>query len=366
MIVQKKYPLTDGAGSFSVSLVAHPTRRTMMRAALLHTVGEPLRVTDVPTPRPGDGEVLVRTAASGVCFTDLKIADGMVATLPVIPGHEPVGIVAEVGAGVNSVRPGARVAVHARFYCRRCAACLSGNESLCEQGIFGFAGVGHDGGFAEYTLAPADHVVALPEQLDFADAAPLLCAGLTTFTGLRSAGLRPGQRVAVLGIGGLGHLAVSIAAALGAEVYAVTSSSDKIADALARGAVFAGSAADTGARLTQDGGAHIVLNTVDDLGPLSAIVPALAVGATVVLAAGSEQPLPIDAVHFLTHQLTVQGTFFGSPTDLQDLLALAAERGIRPQIERYSLDDINEVADRLRSNTIRYRAVVEFDPPQAD
>lgn len=331
-----------------------------MRAAVLEQFGHPLQMREVPIPHPAAGQVLIQITASGVCFTDLKVGERLAASLPLIPGHEPVGVVAEVGDGVSSVQPGQRVCVHAGSSCGHCAACRAQHDEACLQNRGGFAGMGRDGGYAEYMVAPADHVIALPEGLDFAEAAPLVCAGLTTFAAFRNAGLRNGQRAAVVGIGGLGHLAISIGVALGGQIYAVTSSPGKAADAAARGAVFTGSAEEVADQLGQDGGAHVMLNTVDNLEPMSQLLPALATQARIVLAAGSGRALPIAPDQLIGQQLRVMGTFFGSKVDLRDLLQLAVAHGIRPQIERYRLDDVNTVHRRLRDNRIRYRAVLEF------
>lgn len=154
--------------------------------------------------------------------------------------------------------------------------------------------VGFDGGYAEYMLAPIEHLVALPDEIGLAQAAPLPCAGLTTYTGFRKAALAPGQRTVVIGVGGPGHLTISIGAAFGGRVYAVTSSRNKVQDALERGAALAGSAEDVARRLHDDGGAEVVLNTVDDLGPLATIMTEVAIGAKIVLAAAADTPLPIE------------------------------------------------------------------------
>jgi D-arabinose 1-dehydrogenase-like Zn-dependent alcohol dehydrogenase len=331
-----------------------------MRAAVFERLGEPMQIREVPMPRPGPGEVLVRIAASGVCFTDIKVGEGLATTVPRIPGHEPVGVVAAVGDGVSSVQPGARVCVHAAFSCGACPGCVDEDPKACVRGFAAFAGIAQDGGYAEYMVAPAEHVVALPDGLEFAQAAPLLCAGLTTFAAFRKAGLRPGQRAAVVGIGGLGHLAISIGAALGAHIYAVTGSLQKVGDAHARGAVFAGPAEAVAARLHQDGGADVVLNTVDNLEPVTALMPGLAAGASIVLAAGSGRALPITPDQLIVQQLRVVGSFFGTQGDLRDLLQLAVRHGIRPQIQRFRLDDVNTVHQLLGDNKIRYRAVLEL------
>jgi D-arabinose 1-dehydrogenase-like Zn-dependent alcohol dehydrogenase len=330
-----------------------------MRAAVLERVGEPLHIRELPVPKPEANEVLVQIKASGVCFTDIKVCRGLAAKTPLIPGHEAVGIVARVGEGVHTVREGERVAVHSGFPCGQCRQCQAPGHDACTRQFAAFAGIARDGGYADYMIAPAEQVVVLPDSLSFVDAAPLLCAGLTTFSAFRNAELRAGQRVAVVGIGGLGHLAVSLGAALGAQVYAVTSSLNKVADAQERGAVFAGSTDDVAERLAHDGGAHLVFNTAESLTPLTSLLSCLTTGATIVLAAGTGEGLPVTPDQFIEQQLRVSGTFYGSKSDLSELLDLAVRNRITPQTESYSLDEINSIHQRLRDNAIRYRAVVE-------
>jgi alcohol dehydrogenase (NADP+) len=187
-----------------------------------------------------------------------------------------------------------------------------------------------------------------------------LCAGLTTYAAFRNGNLQPGQRVVVVGIGGLGHVAISIAAALGASVYAVTTSPDKAADAHRFGATFAGAMPAVLERLSADGGADLVLNTVDELGPVAQLVPAMAMQGTIVFAAGAGDTLPVTPGLLVGLQLRLIGTFFGSATDLRELLDLAVAHNIRPQVERFALADVNTAHERLRANAVRYRAVLEL------
>jgi alcohol dehydrogenase, propanol-preferring len=326
-----------------------------MRAMAVTAIGGPLEAIDLPDPHAGDGEVVVEIRACGVCFTDLKVAGGLAAAVPLVPGHEPVGVVAEAGPGVRDLRPGDRVGIHAALACEECAACRAGRQQACVRGMRDFIGIGRHGGYAPYLAVPAASAIPLPGEIGFAEAAPLFCAGLTSYSGLVGGGLRQGDRVAVIGIGGLGHLAISIAAALGAEVYAVTGSPDKTAYAAARGAVFAGDAASTADALATAGGANLILNTSDALDGVTALLPALATGASIVLAAGSGTSLGISPGDLLGRQLRVAGSFFGSRHELRDLLALAAGNHILPEVERYAPGDINAVHDRLRANKVRYR-----------
>lgn len=208
-------------------------------------------------------------------------------------------------------------------------------------------------------LAPIEHLVALPDEIGLAEAAPLLCAGLTTYTGFRKAALAPGQRTVVIGVGGPGHLTISIGAAFGGRVYAVTSSRNKVQDALGRGAAFAGSAEDVARRLHDDGGAEVVLNTVDDLGPLATIMTEVAIGAKIVLAACGRRAvahrraaIPDPSIAGLRNVLWIARRPGG-------IACSRGHHGIRPQIEGYRVEDANQAQDNLRNNKVRYRAVVE-------
>jgi alcohol dehydrogenase/propanol-preferring alcohol dehydrogenase len=331
-----------------------------MRAALFERRGGPLELGNLAQPTPGADDVLIEVKAAGVCYTDLRLIDGSDRgdAGPIVPGHEVVGRVSEVGTNVAAFVAGDRVAVHALFSCGECEPCLIGEEEACARGVSRLAGFGVNGGYADFIVAPASHVVSLPDELSFEDAAPFCCAGLTVYAALRNGGIRHGQRVAIVGIGGLGHLAISIAVALGAEVYAVTGSPDKVELALERGALWAGTAPAAATELAQRGGAHLVLSTANDLAPIGQMLTGLAKQASIVLAAADGEALPIPLGMFVGSQLRVIGSFFGSTSDLRDVLELAAQHHIRPQIETYPLDAVNEVHARLRANEVRFRAVL--------
>ncbi|HJM76378.1 MAG TPA: alcohol dehydrogenase catalytic domain-containing protein [Dehalococcoidia bacterium] len=332
---------------------------TSMRAAVWERPGEPLALRDRPIPEIGPNDVLVEVKASGVCFTDLRVIDGRPEGDAFVPGHESVGVIAAVGAEAgDQLRPGARVAVHPQFACGECSYCEAGEDEACVLGTSRFAGLSIDGGYAQFLRVPADRTVPLPDALDFADAAPFCCAGITVYAALRNGGIEPGQRVAVIGIGGLGHLAISIAAVLGAEVYAVTNSPDKVEVARERGAVWAGDAAAAAEELAGRGGANIVLNTANVLDPVGTLLPGIARQGAIVLAAADGDVLPVPPGMFIGLQLRVIGSFFGSRDDLRDVLELAVRHEIRPQIETHQLDEVNAVHARLRANEIRFRAVL--------
>lgn len=330
-----------------------------MRAAVAEQLGKPLVLQEVARPEIGPGELLIQVKACGVCYTDLRVIDAIGApAMPLIPGHEPVGIVAAVGVGVTEPRIGDRVGVHALFSCGDCGYCRAGEEEACVKGFTRLAGAALDGGYAEYMRLPADRAIPLPNGLSFEDAAPFFCAGLTTYAGLKNGNLQPGQRVAILGIGGLGHLAISIARAMGATVYAVTNSPDKAAVARACGAEMAGDAVTMAAELAKVGGAHVALNTANALTPVGQIVPGMAKQGAIVLTAADGATLPVPPQMFTALQLRVIGSFFGSRQDLREVLDLAQRHAIRPIIESYPLDQVNTVHARLRANQVRYRAVL--------
>lgn len=332
-----------------------------MRAAVAERLGAPLLLKDLPVPEAGPGEIVLNVKACGVCYTDLRIVDSIGgAAMPLVPGHEPVGVVSQVGPGVPDIVVGDRVAVHALFSCGDCSYCRAGEDEACVLGFSRLAGLGVPGGYAEYMRLPANRAVPLPDSMAFADAAPFCCAGLTTYAGLKNGGLQAGQRVVIVGIGGLGHLAIPIARALGAEVYAATSSPDKAEAARTLGASFAGDVAAVAGALAPKGGAHLVLHTANSLAPLVGLLRGMAKQGTIVLTAADGDSLPIPPSMFTALQLRVVGSFFGSRKDLSEVLALAADHNIRPTVERFPLEDVNSAHERLRLNQVRYRAVLEI------
>lgn len=332
-----------------------------MRAAIVEQLGKPLVLRDVDRPTIGPRDILLEVKACGICYTDLRVADALGGpALPLIPGHEAVGTVAAVGAEVTEVAPGDRIGAHAHFTCGHCVYCGSGEEEACTTGFSRLAGVSLNGGYAEYMRLPATHAIPIPDTLAFTDAAPFFCAGLTVYAALKNGHLQPGQRVAIVGIGGLGHLAIPIARAMGGEVYAVTGSPDKSDFARARGAAFAGSATEVAAELGRLGGAHVILNTANTLDVVGALASSVATQGSIVLAAADGATLPIPPYLFTARQLRVIGSFFGSRQDVRDVIALAGRHGIRPVIETYPLAEVNHAHARLRANTVRYRAVLDL------
>ncbi len=330
-----------------------------MRAALVEAANRTPVVKDIPIPEIGPRDALIKMQACGVCFTDLRIVEGGAGrTVPLVLGHEPVGVVHEVGSAVTGVRRGDRVGVHALFTCGTCSYCAEGQEEACDTRQL--AGSTIYGGYAEYMRVPADHLIPLPAALDFAHAAPFFCAGLTVYAGMKNGGLRAGQRVAIIGIGGLGHMAIPIARAMGAEVVAVTSSPDKAPDARTLGAQHVASGKQAGDELRDLGGVHMVVDTSGSWQAVQSVLPGLRMQSALVLLAGSggwsEPPVPTSMIG--GKQMRVQGSFFGSRTDLRELLTLAERDHIRPVIETFPLANVEQAHAKVRSNQIRFRAVL--------
>lgn len=330
-----------------------------MRAAVLETHRTPLILKDVPDPEPGEGDVLIRVEACGICSGDVSLTEGDWVPLPRIIGHEVVGRVERLGPGVTSRTVGERVgAGWLHDSCRKCPQCAAARPMLCQDGLVP-TGIAADGGYAELMTAPADFVAPVPDGLDPAVAAPLTCAGLTVFVGLRRANLQPGARVAVVGIGGLGHLAIQYARSLGASVIAVSRNEAKRDDALRFGAddfLVAGSG-DLGSRLREAGGADVALVTASESGASGQVLAGLRPEGTLVVL-GFGAPLAVSPDDLCMKNLRVVGSLVGNPDDLGDALRWAAEHDIRPQIECFPLEEANEALATVREGTARYRAVI--------
>jgi D-arabinose 1-dehydrogenase-like Zn-dependent alcohol dehydrogenase len=341
-----------------------------MRAALLERAQTPLVVKDVSPPAIGPRDVLVQVHACGVCHSDLHLIDGLLNSVthdpfPVIPGHEVAGVVREVGAEVSGIRVGDRVGVYWLLTCGRCRCCLSGEEEACLQARSDMQAVGltRDGGYAELVGVPADFVCTLPEGIEFTDAAPFFCAGLTMYGALKNAGLHPGQRAAILGIGGLGHLGIQIAVAMGAETIAITSTEAKrdLAGQLGAHHVLQATGRDVGKQLAALGGADVVVSTTLDFQMTRDILEGLSPLGTLALAGMASGRLPVDPRTFVMTQQRLVGSYLGSRQDLQELLRLAVLHDIHPIPETYSLEQVNQVHQRMRDNQVRFRAVLTPD-----
>ena len=336
-----------------------------MRAAVVTELGAPLQIREVERPDPGPGEILMKVAASGVCHTDVHAADGdwpVKPAPPFIPGHEGVGTVAAVGAGVTHVKEGDRIGVPWLYTaCGHCAHCVGGWETLCESQKN--TGYSVNGGFADYVLADPDYVGHLPDALDFAPAAPVLCAGVTVYKGLKETEVKPGQWVAISGIGGLGHMAVQYAKAMGMHVVAVDVGADKLALARELGADLTVNAAETDpvAEVTAAvGGVHGALVTAVSNAAFAQAVGMLRRGGTMALVGLPPGDFPLPIFEVVLKGLTVRGSIVGTRNDLTEALALAGEGAAQAHYALDALENVNAVMGGLKDGTITGRIVLDM------
>ncbi len=336
-----------------------------MKAAVVREFRKPLVIEEVPVPQPGPGQVVVKIAATGVCHTDLHAADGdwpVKPKPPFIPGHEGVGHVSAVGTGVRHVKEGDRVGVPWLYTaCGHCKHCLGGWETLCtEQQNTGYS---VNGGFAEYVLADPNYVGHLPAKADFVEISPILCAGVTVYKGLKVTDTKPDDWVVISGIGGLGHMAVQYAKAMGLNVIAVDIDEPKLDLAKRLGAALAVNAR------TQDpvafvkkevGGAEGVLVTAVSPKAFEQALGMVGRGGTVSLTGLPPGDFPLSIFDTVLNGITVRGSIVGTRLDLQEALAFAGEGKVKATVATAKLEQINDVFTRMRQGDIEGRIVLDF------
>ncbi|MFJ4291422.1 alcohol dehydrogenase AdhP [Cupriavidus sp. NPDC089707] len=337
-----------------------------MKAAVVREFGAPLTIDEVPVPQPGPGQIQVKIEASGVCHTDLHAADGdwpVKPTLPFIPGHEGVGYVSAVGSGVTRVKEGDRVGVPWLYSaCGYCEHCLQGWETLCEKQQN--TGYSVNGGYGEYVVADPNYVGLLPDKVGFVEIAPILCAGVTVYKGLKVTDTRPGQWVVISGIGGLGHVAVQYARAMGLRVAAVDIDDDKLALASKLGAEATVNArtTDPAAWLQKEiGGAHGVLVTAVSPIAFSQAIGMVRRGGTIALNGLPPGEFGTPIFDVVLKGITIRGSIVGTRSDLQESLAFAAHGDVKATVSTARLDDINNVLGRLRDGKVEGRVVLDFN-----
>lgn len=336
-----------------------------MKAAVVAAFGKPLEIREVPVPTPGPGQLLVKIAACGVCHTDLHAAQGdwpVKPQPPFIPGHEGVGHVVAVGAGVTHIREGDRVGIPwLHSACGHCEHCLGGWETLClAQHNTGYS---VNGGFAEYALAEAEYVGRLPDNVGFVEIAPILCAGVTVYKGLKMTDTRPGQWVAISGIGGLGHMAVQYARAMGLNVAAVDVDDAKLEFARRLGASLTVNARqqDPAAYLQQEvGGMHGVLVTAVSAKAFEQALGMARRGGTVALNGLPPGEFSLSIFDMVLNGTTVRGSIVGTRLDLQEALDFAGQGKVHATVASEPLENINDIFARMHRGQIEGRIVLDF------
>jgi propanol-preferring alcohol dehydrogenase len=337
-----------------------------MQAAVVEQFGKPLIIRELDIPTPGPGQILVKTEACGVCHTDVHATDGdwpLKPKPPFVPGHEAIGRVAAVGAGVTLIKEGDRVGVPWLYSaCGHCEYCLTAWETVCADAQFG--GYTQNGGFAEYLLGDPNYVARIPAGLDATLAAPLICAGITTYKGIKVTEARAGEWIVISGAGGLGHLAIQYAKIMGLQVCAVDIDDDKLALAKQMGADLVVNAKHPAAveavKKGTSGGAHGVLITAPSIGAFKQGVEMTRKRGTCVLVGLPPGEFPVPLFDVVANCTTIRGSFVGNREDMVETLAFAAEGRVKADIELEPLSAINSIFDRLKEGKVAGRVVLDF------
>jgi len=336
-----------------------------MKAAVLHEFGAPLQIEEVEVKRPGKNEILVKVVACGVCHTDLHAIEGdwpVKPKLPLIPGHEGVGYVVALGPDVENVKVGDAVGVPWLYSsCGHCDYCLTGWETLCETQEN--SGYSVNGSFAEYVIGDARYVGKLPADTDFFEMAPILCAGVTVYKGLKETETKPGEWVSISGIGGLGHVAVQYAKAMGMNVAAIDISDEKLSLAKNLGADITVNAKNTepGPYLQKEiGGSHGALITAVSPIAFKQGLEVLRRKGTMALNGLPPGTFDFPIFHAVMNRITVRGSIVGSRKDLKEAIDFAVEGKVKATIHKTKLEDINEVFAKMKAGKIDGRVVIDF------
>jgi D-arabinose 1-dehydrogenase-like Zn-dependent alcohol dehydrogenase len=331
-----------------------------MRVVQVSGPNGPFEIVDRQIPEPGAGSVRIQVQACGICHSDSLTKEGAYPGIqyPRVPGHEVAGVIDAIGPGVAGWQVGQRVGVGWNGgYCGHCDFCRRGEFFACVTGQV--TGITQDGGYAEYMIAPASAVARMPAELSPIDAAPLMCAGLTTFNALRNGGARPGDVVAVLGLGGLGHLAVQYAARMGFHTVGIARGKDKgpLARQLGASVYLDSQAQDPAVELLKLGGAKVILATATSGEAMSAVQGGLAVHGT-LLVVGAATSMQVSPLLLLAGRRSIKGWYSGTSIDSQDTLAFSAGTGVRPMTETFPLERASEAFDRMMSGEARFRVVL--------
>lgn len=333
-----------------------------MRAVQVTESGGSLELVELEITEPGVGQVRIRVEACGICHSDALTKEGTWPGIqyPRVPGHEIAGIVDEVGEGVSGWTKGQRVGVgwHGG-HCGYCESCRRGDFVTCQTAPQ-IPGISYDGGYAEYMVAPAGALALIPEGLSAVEAAPLMCAGVTTFNSLRNSGARPGDLVAVLGVGGLGHLGIQFAAKMGFRTVAIARGNDKGPLARKLGAIhyINSHAQDPAGELLKLGGARVILATVTDGKAMSAALGGLGIDGKFVILGAAFEPLQVPAIPLIMGRRSIMGWPSGTSIDSQDALSFSVLTGVRAMTQVFPLERAAEAYDLMMSGKARFRAVL--------
>lgn len=335
-----------------------------MRAVQVPNPKGPFEIVEREIPEPQAGWVRIKVQACGICHSDSLVKDGTWPGIqyPRVPGHEVIGIIDAVGPAVAGWTTGQRVGVgwHAG-HCGHCNSCRRGDFFACQVALL-TTGISFDGGYAEYMLAPWEALALVPEDLSSVESAPLMCAGITTFNALRNSGARSGDVVAVLGIGGLGHLGVQYAAKMGFKTVAIARGQDKGALAKKLGAIhyIDSQAQDPAAELTKLGGAKVIIATVTNADAMSAVLGGLGANG-VLIVIGAAGPLSVDPILLISGKRSVKGWYSGTSIDSQDTLRFSALAGVQSMNEIFPLEKVTEAYERMMSGKARFRVVLSME-----
>lgn len=334
-----------------------------MKAMQVPEPGADFEKVEKEIPSPSDDEVLIKVQACGICHSDAFVKDGLMPGIeyPRVPGHEVIGTIEEVGSNVSNWNEGQRIGVgwHGG-HCHECEACRNGDFINCENAQV--TGIHFDGGYAEYMTAPQSALADIPESLDSAEAAPLLCAGITTFNALRNSDLGPGDIVAVQGIGGLGHLAVQYANKFGCKVVALSRGTEKEELAYALGAheYIDTEASNPAEELQAMGGADIILATAPSSSAITSVIDGLGRNGQLMVVAATDEAIEVSPFQLIMGRKSITGWPSGDAKDSEDTLDFSALTNVTPKIETFSLEDANEAYDRMINNEARFRVVLEM------
>ena len=338
--------------------------RTTMQAAQVSTPHGDWEVVERAIPEPGPGHVRVKVEACGMCHSDVFVKEGLWPGLqyPRVPGHEIAGHIDAVGDHVRAWRPGQRVGVgwHGG-HCFVCAQCQRGDFAMCLNRKV--TGIDFDGGYAEYMLARAETLAALPDDVPAEEAGPFMCAGVTVYNALRHAGACPGEVVAIHGIGGLGHLGVQYARQMGFETVAINRGNDKepLARQLGAHHYIDASAQDAVTELQKLGGARVILATAPNAQAISALIDGLSPSGTLLVPAAPAEPLTLSVMSLISGRRSVAGWYSGTARDSQDTLVFSALTGVHPMIEQYPLGRVADAYEQMTSGRVRFRIVLTVD-----